>query len=210
MIWILISVLITIIDQLTKYFVLQNIELGELIPVIDKFFYLTLHMNSGAAFSILKDGRPFFLIITPIVAIFAVIVLFKSQSKFLRFSLALILGGTIGNYIDRLVSGEVTDFLLFYIGSYPFPVFNVADITLTCGTILVAIYVIFIYKEPDKNHETSAASAAGTYTDKGAQVEADVETQVNVDAVAQADMETNIESGVGLEDTVAEDSNEDA
>lgn len=210
MIWILLSVLITIIDQLTKYFVLQSIELGEMVPVIDKFFYLTLHMNSGAAFSILKDGRPFFLIITPIVAILAVIVLFKSQSKFLRFALALIIGGTIGNFIDRLVVGEVTDFLLFYIGSYPFPVFNVADITLTCGTILVAIYVIFIYKEPEKKEGTGDTVSTGTYAEKTSQVEADVESQVNVDTIAQTDVETNIESGVELEDTVVEDSNEDA
>lgn len=169
MIWLLLSLLIIIIDQLTKSFVLQSMEIGEMMPVIDKFFYLTLHMNPGAAFSMLKNGRPFFLAITPIVAIFVIYLLLKNKSKFFRFALALILGGTVGNYIDRVVEGEVTDFLLFYIGTYPFPVFNVADIALTCGTILMGIYVIFIYKEPNKERKTAIEAQEKEETAVGSQ-----------------------------------------
>ena len=179
MIWILLSLLITIIDKLTKYFVLQNIGLGEMIPVIDKFFYLTLHMNSGAAFSVLKDGRPFFLVITPIVSIVVIYILFKTKSKFLRLALGMILGGTIGNYIDRVATGEVTDFLLFYIGSYPFPVFNVADIALTCGTIMVAIYIIFIYKEPEKEEEKGADTQTVMRAQAGEELDTGIEAEVN-------------------------------
>lgn len=150
MLWIILSLIIVILDQITKYIVVKNIDVGEMIPVIDKFFYLTLHMNSGAAWGVLKNGRVFFLIIVPIISAFVIYYLFKHKEKFLRFSLALILAGAVGNYIDRLLAGEVTDFLLFYIGTYPFPIFNVADIAVTCGTIAMAIYVFFIYKEPEK------------------------------------------------------------
>ena len=150
MLWIILSVIIVILDQVTKQVVVQNIGIGEMIPVIDKFFYLTLHMNPGAAWGMLQNGRIFFLIIVPIISAFIIYYMIKNKSKFLRFTLALILAGAIGNYIDRIYIGEVRDFLLFYIGTYPFPIFNVADISVTCGTIAMAIYVLFIYKEPEK------------------------------------------------------------
>lgn len=153
MLWIIISVIIVILDQITKYAVVQNIDIGEMIPVIDQFFYLTLHMNPGAAWGMLQNGRIFFLIIIPIISAFVVYYMFKNKNKFLRFTLALILAGAVGNYIDRLLFGEVRDFLLFYIGSYPFPIFNVADISVTCGTIAMAVYVLFIYKEPKKEEK---------------------------------------------------------
>ncbi len=192
MIWILLSVFITIIDQVTKHFVLQNIGIGEMIPVIDKFFYLTLYMNSGAAFSILKDGRPFFLVITPIVAILIIFIMFKNKNRFLSFTLAIILGGTMGNYIDRVVAGEVTDFLLFYIGSYPFPVFNVADIALTCGTILIGIYVTFFYKEPEKKGKTGIAA------------------QSEIEEDSQLGEETGVDPSIAAAEKIKEDSNKDA
>lgn len=150
MLWIILSVFIVILDQVTKRIVVQNIDIGEKIPIIDKFFYLTLHMNPGAAWGVLKNGRVFFLIIVPIISAFVIYYMAKNKSKFLRFTLALILAGAVGNYIDRLFIGEVRDFLLFYIGTYPFPVFNVADISITCGSVAMAVYVLFIYKEPEK------------------------------------------------------------
>jgi signal peptidase II len=150
MLWIIIPIIVVVIDQLTKYIVVRNISMSEKIPVIDGFFYLTLHKNRGGAWGILQDSRLLFIILIPVVSAFLVYYIIKNKNGFLRFTLALILGGAIGNYIDRLAEGSVTDFLLFYIGSYPFPVFNAADIAVTCGTILLAVYVIFIYKEPQK------------------------------------------------------------
>jgi signal peptidase II len=150
MLWILIPIIVAAIDQLTKYIVVRNIGLSERIPVIDGFFYLTLHKNQGGAWGILQNSRVLFLILIPVVSAFLVYYIIRNKDKFLRFTLALILGGAIGNYIDRIVEGSVTDFLLFYIGSYPFPVFNAADIAVTCGTILLAVYILFIYKEPKK------------------------------------------------------------
>lgn len=148
--WIIISILVVVIDQATKRIILQNMEMGEKIPVIDGFFFITFHRNTGAAWGILQNARPFFLVIIPVIAAFMVYYMLKNKNRMLRFSLSLILGGAAGNYIDRIVWGRVTDFLLFYIGSYEFPIFNAADIAITCGTILLAVYILFIYKEPSK------------------------------------------------------------
>ncbi len=156
MFWIIIPIIVIAIDQLTKYIVVKNVALSEMIPVIDDFFYLTLHKNKGGAWGILQNSRLVFLILIPLVSAFLVYYIIKNKNRFLRFTLALILGGAIGNYIDRVAEGSVTDFLLFYIGSYPFPVFNVADIAVTCGTVLLAVYILFIYKEPPKVKQDEA------------------------------------------------------
>lgn len=152
MLWIIISILVVIIDQLSKFIVVENITTGEKIPIVENFFYLTLHKNSGAAWGILQDGRTFFLILIPIISAGVIYFMIKNNSRFLRFSLAFILGGAAGNYIDRLLEGKVTDFLLFYIGSYAFPIFNAADMAVTCGSILLAVYMLFVYKEPSKEN----------------------------------------------------------
>jgi signal peptidase II len=154
MLWIIISIIIVVIDQIAKYYVVANIQTDQMIPVVDKFFYLTLHRNSGGAWSILQDSRMVFLIIIPIISAVLIYFMIKYKSQFLRLSLSMVLGGAIGNYIDRLFIGKVTDYLLFYIGSYAFPIFNAADMAVTGGTILLAIYMLFIYKEkPKKNQD---------------------------------------------------------
>lgn len=162
MLWIIVVVLVVLLDQVSKYIVVKNIEINEMIQVIDKFFYITHYKNPGAAWGILKNGALLFLIIIPVIAIVLLLVMMKSNHSFLRFSLSLILGGAIGNYIDRILIGRVTDFLLFYIGSYPFPIFNLADVAITCGTILLAIYLIFIYKEPEHVKEDNIAQVSGS------------------------------------------------
>ncbi|NMA33183.1 MAG: signal peptidase II [Clostridiaceae bacterium] len=150
MLWLIIAILVVIADQITKYIVVKNISPSEMIPVIDNFFYLTLHRNQGGAWGIFQNSRMLFLVLIPVISGFVLYSIIRSRDKFLRAFLGLILGGAIGNYIDRLAGGKVIDFMLFYIGSYPFPVFNAADIAVTCGTILLAVYVLFIYKEPNK------------------------------------------------------------
>jgi signal peptidase II len=150
MLWLIITILVIIADQVTKYIVVRNISPNEMIPVIDRFFYLTLHRNQGGAWGIFQESGTLFLVLIPVVSAFVLYSIIRSRDKVLRALLGLILGGAIGNYIDRVAGGKVIDFLLFYIGPYPFPVFNAADIAVTCGTILLAVYVLFIYKEPKK------------------------------------------------------------
>ncbi len=158
MLWIMIIIIIVAIDQIAKYFVVANIQTDQMIPVIDKFFYLTLHRNSGGAWSIMEGSRTVFLIVIPIISAVVIYFIIKNKSPFLRLSLSMVLGGAIGNYIDRLLIGKVTDYLLFYFGSYAFPIFNAADMAVTGGTILLAIYLLFIYKEPSKLQEEGKKS----------------------------------------------------
>jgi len=149
MVWIVIILLITGLDQLTKYIVMRNINHGEMIPIIDRFFYLTHVTNKGAAWSILQNKRYFLVVMPSIVSVVLFYFLFKADDRLLKLSLSFILGGAIGNLIDRIFrNGGVTDFLDFHFGSYSFPTFNVADIFITVGTILLAYYLLFIYKDP--------------------------------------------------------------
>jgi len=129
-------------DQLTKALITQNFQVGERLPVIPFFFDLTHMRNPGAAFSFLAHTpewfrQPFFLI-APGVAIAALvffIVYAQKEEHLLVVAAASILGGAIGNLIDRLLYGEVIDFLLFYWREWSWPAFNVADSCITVGVI---------------------------------------------------------------------------
>ncbi|GGF11599.1 lipoprotein signal peptidase [Halobacillus andaensis] len=140
-IYYLFAAAIIIIDQLTKWIVVQQMELRESIPVIENFFYITSHRNTGAAWGILQGQMWFFYIIT-IIVIGVIIYYMKQYAKASRFvgtALALILAGAIGNFIDRVFRKEVVDFLDVYLGSYNYPIFNVADSALVVGVIFVMI-----------------------------------------------------------------------
>jgi signal peptidase II len=149
MIWGIIIVLIVALDQYTKYVIVNKINFGDVIPVIDKFFYLTYWENKGAAWGILQNGRIFFLAITVVIVAAMTYILYKSDNKILKSALSLVLGGALGNFIDRAKTGGVVDFLDFYLGSYHFPTFNVADTFVVIGTFLLAYYLLFIYKEKE-------------------------------------------------------------
>ncbi|WP_079529773.1 signal peptidase II [Halobacillus hunanensis] len=137
----LIAAAIIVLDQLTKWIIVRTMEIRESIPVIENFFYITSHRNQGAAWGILQGQMWFFYIVTVIVigVIIYYMGQFAKQSSFVGVALALILGGAIGNFIDRLFRKEVVDFLNFYIGNYNFPIFNVADSSLVVGVIFVLI-----------------------------------------------------------------------
>ncbi len=150
-IWIIIIVLIATIDQISKYLIIKNVKYNELIPVIDNFFYITYHENKGAAWGILQNKRYIFIISTIILSIIMGYILFKTENRMLKLSLSFILGGAIGNLIDRILKGSVADFLDFHFGSYNFPTFNVADMFIVIGTIILAIFILFFYQEPDVN-----------------------------------------------------------
>lgn len=151
MLWVVIIIAIIGLDQLTKFVISNKLVLGGSVSVIDKFFYITHWENKGAAWSILQNGRYFFIIITFIVASILAYMLYKSDNKLFKFSVSFIIGGAIGNLIDRIYKGSVTDFLQFFFGSYQFPVFNVADSCVCIGTMLLAYYLLFVYK--DKENE---------------------------------------------------------
>lgn len=144
--WIPISILIVAIDRFTKYIASVNIPEGTKQKIITGFFYLTYHENRGAAFGILQNARYFFIALTIITCLAMIIYILKSRIIFLKLSLAVILGGAVGNLIDRISTGGVPDFLDFYFWGWNFPTFNAADIFIVIGTILLSIYLLFIYK----------------------------------------------------------------
>jgi signal peptidase II len=136
--WLLLATIVVILDQLTKILVLKRFKFAERLNVISDFFDLTLVFNKGAAFSFLANAggwqRWFFVAIAVVAIVFLLYLLAKHGGQTLfAFGVSLILGGAIGNVIDRILHGQVTDFLLFYWHPYYFPAFNVADAAITVG-----------------------------------------------------------------------------
>ncbi|MEK4850651.1 signal peptidase II [Paenibacillus sp. FSL H7-0756] len=141
MVYFLIALIVFLIDQGTKYLIATRLELAEQIPVIKDFFIITSHRNRGAAFGILEGQQWFFIVITVIVVCGIVWYLNKTRKtrKLLPTALALVLGGAVGNFLDRILNGEVVDFLMFNFGSYTFPIFNVADSCIVVGVGLIIL-----------------------------------------------------------------------
>lgn len=143
----LIALFVIILDQLTKWGVVKNMTQGQEIVIWDPIFSLYSHRNQGAAWGMMQGKLGLFTIIT-LVVIVAIIYFFHKESKgrpLFSTSLMLLLGGAIGNFIDRLTRGEVVDFASFWIPviDYDFPIFNIADVSLTFGVILMIVYVLF-------------------------------------------------------------------
>ncbi len=135
------------IDQWTKYLTVTHIAEGESVSVIHKFFSLTYIKNTGAAWSILEGQMWFFYIVTAIAVLVVVYFLKKYlyDSKWLTIGLSFVLAGTLGNFIDRLRLGYVVD--MFQTDFIRFPIFNVADTSLTIGVICILIYIILDEKK---------------------------------------------------------------
>ena len=142
------------LDQLTKLLIVKNMEIGETIPLIKGVLHITSHRNFGAAWGILQGEIVFFVIITLVsFGIFGYLAKdIDFKNKFLySISIAMFFGGTIGNFIDRIGGKGVVDFIDFRIIN--FPIFNVADICLTVGCALLAVYVIFFDKPKEEKEE---------------------------------------------------------
>ncbi|MGI5850340.1 MAG: signal peptidase II [Christensenellales bacterium] len=153
MLQIIIIIAVVAADQLVKFLVSPVLQAlpGETLPVIQNVFHLTYVENTGASFGILQGSRVFFIIVTIIVLIVAAVLMIRthrSQSLFLKITLSLVIGGTLGNFVDRIIYGFVRDMFDFRL--IHFWVFNVADMCLVIGAILLGIYILFIYKEQDK------------------------------------------------------------
>lgn len=133
------------LDRLTKYLVSKNISPNRSIPLIKNVFHITLVHNTGAAFGIFKNQNHLFIAVSLLAIILIYLQLKKRRvgSQIYRASLVLILAGTLGNIVDRLCFGYVIDFLDFRI----WPVFNIADSSITVGAILLG-YSILIKNKP--------------------------------------------------------------
>lgn len=145
---------VVILDQLSKYLVVQYIGEGAVVKCVDGLFHLTYIKNKGAAFGMLADHRWVFMVVS-VLAIGAIIVYLlkaKPQSMWEKAALGMIVGGGIGNMIDRVLNGYVVDFV--EVEFMNFAVFNVADAFVTVSCVILIIYVLSIsFKEKKKENE---------------------------------------------------------
>ena len=142
-IWI-ISFICIIIDQMIKFVINNNIDLYDQNTIIDNFFYLTNVRNYGAAWSILTGSRIMLIIVTILIMIglYYFFIRKEKMKKYEKVIYGFLYGGIIGNLIDRIFRGYVIDYLEFYIFSYNFPVFNLADILIVISMFFIIISVI--------------------------------------------------------------------
>ena len=143
--YLMVILVLILLDQFSKYLVVTNIGLHLSIEIIPDFFELTYVRNTGMGFSLLEGALNLFYIVTPFAIILLAYLLYKDRHTkwYNQLSFLLMIGGAIGNYIDRLRLGYVIDFLSFDIFSYHFPIFNLADTFLTVGVALFLICYIF-------------------------------------------------------------------
>lgn len=148
-------ILITLIDQLVKSVVAERLVQIGTVPLIENVFHLTYCENTGAGFGVFADRTWLLSIVTFLIVLAAIVyvVVKKPKSSLLNIALTFMVGGAIGNLIDRLRLGYVIDFLDFcYIN---FPVFNIADCFVTIGAVVFAVYVLFFSdkkEQPDEEH----------------------------------------------------------
>lgn len=140
MFWIIL-ILAVGLDQLSKYLIVTSLALGESMPVIDGFLRFTYTLNQGASFSILQGQRVIFIIVTLLVLglIFFLLRKIPQDMRLFRAFIALFCGGTIGNFIDRLHSGAVIDF----IDLGWFPIFNIADSCICVSAVAICLMLLF-------------------------------------------------------------------
>jgi signal peptidase II len=154
--WLILSLVVVAADQFTKLQVTDALELYQRVPVLPFLDMVRLH-NTGAAFSFLAGASGWqnvlFIVIASVVSagIFWWLTRLPAQGKrVLALGLALLLGGAIGNLVDRVLYGYVVDFILVYYGEWAYPAFNVADSAITCGVALVLFDGLILERRPSR------------------------------------------------------------
>lgn len=137
---------VLIFDRVTKYYIQTNFSLFDLVVVIPNVLNIVHAENPGAAFSLLADAplavrRAVLVVLSGAVMVTIGILLFRNnkEDEITRTGLALVLGGALGNFWDRVVVGTVTDFIQVFLGSYEYPSFNIADSAIFCGAVLLIL-----------------------------------------------------------------------
>lgn len=149
LVWLWLAVAVIILDQASKFWVVHVLQPGQTHTLIPGVLYGTLAFNTGAAFSFLADGagwqRWLFTALAIGVSAGLGLWLARTPRRDWRTAapLALVVGGALGNLIDRLLAGRVTDFILVYIGHYAWPAFNVADSAISVGAVALIVFSMF-------------------------------------------------------------------
>ncbi len=148
----IVSPLVFLLDQLTKYIIVENLAMGEGVPVISGFFDIVHYTNSGAAFGLFAGNSPYRTYFFYAVSVAALVIIIfyitklAASEKMVAFAFSLVVGGIFGNGMDRVRFQEVTDFLSFHIGDrsllgvhLEWPAFNVADSAITIAMVLLIL-----------------------------------------------------------------------
>jgi signal peptidase II len=158
MLYFTIAALVVILDQATKRIVLATISPGETVEIIGSTLRFRLSYNPGAILGFLSGSRPVLLAMTFISI--AALIYFSYKMRYApllkRVSLGLILGGAFGNLVDRVATGNVVDFIDMGVGSYRWPTYNIADIAVTVGAVILIGGFVF---HSENDHESEEASA---------------------------------------------------
>ena len=156
---------VIVLDQVTKRVIRDRVHVRESVPVLDGFLNIVHARNPGAAFSFLADAPawfrgPFFIAITvtAIGVLFYVISRLTAEDRLMRIALGGVLGGAVGNLIDRLTYGEVTDFIDVHWRSHHWPAFNVADSSITIAVGAVILHSLFLTRSDAKRARFKAAN----------------------------------------------------
>jgi signal peptidase II len=151
-----VAAVVVVLDQLTKWYIRRTVGLYESVVVLDSFFHITHVRNAGGAFSLFAGAPsvvrlPFFLLVSSVavVALLAFVRRVEPGRPLLLFALGAILGGAIGNLLDRMRSGEVTDFLDFHWHGWYWPAFNVADSFISTGMVILLLYSFLVNDESE-------------------------------------------------------------
>jgi len=150
-----VSAILVLADQVSKAIVVRTMSLYESVPVIENFFHFTYITNDGMAFGIdFPFGYFIFSLVSALLTLFLFWYLWtvRNDSLVIRLGLAMIIAGAVGNLIDRLMLGEVIDFLDFMIGNFHWYVFNLADSYVTVGMVLILTDSVFLEKKREKSH----------------------------------------------------------
>lgn len=168
--WMSISGIVIVLDQLTKWAIVKWVPLYDKIPVVS-FINITHQRNTGAAFSFLAGAggwqRWFFISLAALVSIYIIVWLWRIRGTgqlLLSSGLALVLGGAVGNAVDRVHYGSVVDFIQVLIFSWPFPSFNVADSAITVGAVLLIVDALF-FSSDDTGDDLQTTDAKKTGED---------------------------------------------
>ncbi|SCG83521.1 signal peptidase II [Proteiniborus sp. DW1] len=146
MLYAIISLVVVLLDQVTKFYAITSLKGNAPIVIIENFLQFNYVENFGAAFGILQNKKIFFIVMTTVVVI-GIIIYIKTNTNLttiMKIALSMVIGGAIGNLIDRIRLGYVVDFIdVNFWGLYDFPVFNIADSSIVIATIFICYLVIF-------------------------------------------------------------------
>ncbi|MDF2923991.1 MAG: lipoprotein signal peptidase [Paenibacillaceae bacterium] len=172
MIYFVIALIVLLLDRASKWVIVNQMALRETRSVIGDFFQITSHRNTGAAFSMFEGGRWFFVSITIVVLtgiVWYLLRMIRSKKTLMCWALALLLGGALGNFIDRVLYGEVVDFLQFNFVfdlfgkhiDYTFPIFNVADSGIVIGVGLVFLDTLIEWRMEKRGNANESQGTQG-------------------------------------------------